>query len=70
MLVGDGDGLRSHPMRARDGLARKGLKVLNGMLRSIIQKLADDLNAFIVGNMDGGFIVKGLAMQVLAGTYH
>lgn len=53
-------------MRARDGLARKGLKVLNGMLRSIIQKLADDLNAFIVGNMDGGFIVKGLAMQVLS----
>jgi hypothetical protein len=53
-------------MWARDGLARKGLDVLDGMLRSIIQKLADDLNAFIIGEMDGRFIVAGLAMQILS----
>lgn len=35
------------------------------MFRGIDQKFADNLNAFIVGDMDGGGVVVRLAMDVL-----
>jgi hypothetical protein len=37
------------------------------MLGGVEQELANYLNAFIVGDVDGGLVVEGLAMQVLAG---
>lgn len=37
------------------------------MLGGVGQEFADNLDAFIVGDVDGGLIAEGLAMQVLPG---
>lgn len=52
-------------MWARYGLTRKRLDVLDGMFGRIVQELTNDLNAFIVGNMDSRLIAVGLSMEVL-----
>lgn len=52
-------------MRGGDPLPSKGLDVLHGMLGGIVKKLANDLDPFIVGDVDGGFVMQRLAMQVL-----
>lgn len=52
-------------MWARYGLTRKRLDVLDRMFGRKVQELANDLNSFIVGNMDSRLIVVGLSMEVL-----
>lgn len=65
MLRRDSDGLGPHPVRTGYRLAGKCLEILHWMFRRIEQELANDLDAFVVGDVDGGFVVKRFAMQVL-----
>lgn len=45
-----------------DTLARESLDVFDRVLGRVVQELANDLDSFIVADMDGGFVVVRFAM--------
>ena len=64
-LVWNGEPFGLDPVGRRDALGAEALEVLDGVFRGIDQKLANNLNSFIIGDMDGGGVVVRLAMDVL-----
>ena len=63
--VRDDDGVELHPMRRRNPLAGEVLCIFDGMFCSVDEKSADDLNAFVIGDMHRGLLVVGFAVDVL-----
>lgn len=39
------------PLRVRDPLGRKGLQLLDGVVSDVLQERADEVQAFIIGEM-------------------
>lgn len=52
-------------MRSGDALGRELLDILDGAPGAQGDEFADDGDAFIVGQMDGGFALAVFPMQVL-----
>lgn len=64
-FVGNGDSFDLHPVRSGDALGRELLDILDGAPGAQGDEFADDGDAFIVGQMDGGFALAVFPMQVL-----
>lgn len=64
-LVGNCDPFDLHPVRSGDALGSELLDILDGALGAEGDEFADDGDAFIVGQMDGGLALAVFPMQVL-----
>lgn len=60
--VGDAGRLSPHPVRTGDPLAGEFLEVFNGLFRREDEKFAHDVDAFIIGDVDGGGVVEGFSV--------
>lgn len=63
--LGDGDLLDEDPRRAGHPLRGEALDVLDGVVRGVDEEFADEVEAFVVGDVGGGFLREGLAVEVL-----
>lgn len=64
-FVGNCDSFDLHPVRSGDALGSELLDVLDRALGTEGDEFADDGDAFIVGQMDGGLALAVFPMQVL-----
>ena len=62
---GDGGVLDLYPLRVGDPLGGEGLEVLDGVAGGELEEGADEVEALVVGEVGGGFLVEGAAVEVL-----
>ena len=63
--VGDGGVVDLYPLRVGDPLGGEGLEVLDGVAGGELEEGADEVEALVVGEVGGGFLVEGAAVEVL-----
>jgi hypothetical protein len=54
-----------HPMRDGDPLRGKGLELVDSVERCVVQEAADELEAFVVGDVGGRLEAQGAAVEVV-----
>lgn len=64
-FLGYGDLVDLDPARAWHPLRGKTLNVLDCVVRCIAEKLADKVDTFMVRDVSGRFLAKGLSIKVL-----
>lgn len=57
-------------MRCGDPLAGEVLGVFDRVFGSVCKESANDLNALVVGDVDGRFLMVGFAVDVLRGLVY
>ena len=55
----------AHPQRRGDPLAGEALDVLDGVFGGVVEELADQAQALVVGDVRGGFLAQGRAVEVV-----
>ena len=62
MFLRDGNGLVLYPVGTGNTLTREGLEIFDRVLGSVDEEFADDVQAFVIGEVSGWFIFKGFAI--------
>lgn len=58
--------LDTHPLRVGNPLAGEGLQFFDGVARGVGEEGPDQVQAFVVGQVRGGFVREGFPVEVLA----
>jgi hypothetical protein len=62
---GNGDLVDFHPVRMRHPLRGEALDFFDCVVRGVDEEFADEVQAFVVGDVRGGLLMEGLAVEVL-----